>query len=307
MKSYELLEAVGGIDYRHVLSAETVKKRSPIWIAWAAAACAGLVIFGTWAYHAENPYPVMYLSPNTSDGCETEQVPRWDDMTVNLRYFDITVDGKQYSARNGEIPEDRVGELIAHVTASGWDIYAEEKWFTDAAVYTISGISPACAVAVHFEGEEGYYPAGRIEYHPETLGQFISDLDLENTLNINFASCEYRKPLSGEWITVRYEGVESAKLWELLTDCLQAEEVFELEENEMPDLILSLSVDIPVLGYRGVSLSFRENGFLMTNILGTGKMFCIGEERVRSFVEYVRKECTGYQVVMTNAETGIPE
>ena len=307
MKSDELLDAIGGIDYRHVLSAETRKKHSKKWMAWTAVACAGLVIFGAWAYHAENPYPVIYLSPDTSDGCWTVQVPRWEDMTVSLKYSEITVEGKQYSARNGEIPEARVGELIAHVTASGWDKYAEEKRFTDAAVYTISGISPACAVAVHFEGEEGYYAACRIEYLPETLGQFISDLDLENTLNINFASCEYRKPLSGEWITVRYEGVESAKLWELIADCLQAEEVFELEENELPDLILSLSVDVPILGYRGVSLSFRENGYLMTNILGTGKMFCIGEERVRSFVEYVRKECTGYQVVMTKAETGIPE
>ena len=307
MKSYELLEAVGGIDYRHVLSAETVKKRSPIWIAWAAAACAGLVIFGIWAYHAENPYPAMYVGPGKSDGCEMEEVPRWEDMTINLKYSEIVVNGLEYNARSGEVPADRIGEEIARVTAVGWDEYAEEKRYTDAEVYTINGISPSCAVAAHYDGEEGYYAAVRMAYHPDTLGQFITDLDLENTLNINFAACEYRKPLSGEWITVRYEGVDNRRLWEILTDCLDAEEIFDPEGNRLPDAILSLSVDVPILGYRGVSLSFCENGYIMTNILGTGKMFYIGEARVRSFVDYVRKECAGYIVVTTAPEVDIPE
>ena len=76
----------------------------------------------------------------------------------------------------------------------------------------------------------------------------------------------------------------------------------------MPKRILGASVDIPLLGYQNISLSVAESGCIKTNILDTGKMFCIGEEHTQAFVDYAVNECEGYKPipVYTNSEP-IPE
>jgi len=85
--------------------------------------------------------------------------------------------------------------------------------------------------------------------------------------------------------------------------------VNEYDEFKMePDRILGISVDIPLLGYENISLSVREDGYIVTNILNTGKMFYVGEENTQTFVDYVLTECDGYEIVYDyeNAEP-IPE
>ena len=60
---------------------------------------------------------------------------------------------------------------------------------------------------------------------------------------------------------------------------------------------MSISIDIPALGYENISLAVTEEGYLTTNILATGKAFYIGEEKVDAFVEYVLENCSGREMV----------
>ncbi|MDE7212010.1 MAG: hypothetical protein K2O03_11300, partial [Lachnospiraceae bacterium] len=69
------------------------------------------------------------------------------------------------------------------------------------------------------------------------------------------------------------------------------------------------SVNVPILGYQNVSIAVMENGYVKTNILDTGKLFCIGEENAQALVDYVLKECEGYEMVWPAADDayGYPE
>ncbi len=80
-------------------------------------------------------------------------------------------------------------------------------------------------------------------------------------------------------------------------------------DNEQPEKLLDLCVSVPILGYENISLSIHEDGYLITNILSTGKKFFVGEENTQAFVDYVLKECSGYEIVYTlnPDEIGIPE
>ena len=107
------------------------------------------------------------------------------------------------------------------------------------------------------------YTAVNNFYHPDTLGEFIEDINLKDPLIVNWASYKYYKPISGD-TEVRFENI---------------------------------------------SLSIHEDGYLITNILSTGKKFFAGEENTQAFVDYVLKECSGYEIVYTLNldEIGIPE
>ena len=45
----------------------------------------------------------------------------------------------------------------------------------------------------------------------------------------------------------------------------------------------------------------------MTNILDTGKLFFVGEENTRAFIDYVLNECDGYEAVYTEEGEPLPE
>jgi hypothetical protein len=56
---------------------------------------------------------------------------------------------------------------------------------------------------------------------------------------------------------------------------------------------------VKTIGYRNISLSVDDRGYLQTNILDTGKSFYIGEDNVRAFVDYVLRN--GDRIVVNNA------
>ena len=64
---------------------------------------------------------------------------------------------------------------------------------------------------------------------------------------------------------------------------------------------MEISVDIPILGYRNISCSLTEEGYLVTNILDTGKAFFIGKEKVQEFVNYIIANYEGYRIVYVDS------
>ncbi|MBE6948605.1 MAG: hypothetical protein E7456_02040 [Ruminococcaceae bacterium] len=288
------------------------KRIVAIWISSVVCLCiiAGGVL-GYRHYKAEHPWPVIRETVIRETGEEIAVIPRWEDMTIYEQYTEIELDGKSYTAGKGKVPETRIGELLGRIEARGWDEYVSiagenPERYINADVYAITDISEECAVAVQYEGTDTRYVCLNSYYRPETLGQFIEDTNLDEEVQFGYVWYDYRTP-SGNCVNIRFENLDSTKVWELL---LSAEEaVNEYDEFKMePDRILGISVDIPLLGYENISLSVREDGYIVTNILNTGKMFYVGEENTQTFVDYVLTECDGYEIVYDyeNAEP-IPE
>lgn len=313
MTKEQLYEAFGEISERHVEGARKQKtSRKPAWVKWGAlAACLCLVAGGAYCYKLEHPYlkkevvisaehQMMEQGPEPS----MWQVPKWEDLEIYAQYPKLPWDDMEYSARKGVVLSEQLGVELAEVTASGMDEYdliagEDAIRYCNAILYEIAGISTECAVAVKYECCDTYFAAVNCMYYPQTLEQFIADLNLQENLTFGTAYYSYRKPFSGEHATIHFENVDGAKIWELLLANPTAENVYseELLKREQPKKLLGISINIPLLGYENISLAIMDKGYIQTNILDTGKLFYVGEEYTEAFLEYVLKKCEGYEVI----------
>lgn len=296
--------AMGELNDKYIDEAIQYRKKKLRWIpVAAAAACLCLIAGGGLWYHAEHPWPTVKVpttSVNEPSSGEIYMVPHWEDMAIYEQFYDIEINGISYSARRGVVPADRVGELIGTITAHGWDEYADiagedANRYIQAEIFAITKINPECAIAVRYEGHDTVYACVNSYYRPETLGQFIEDLNLREEVSFGTVYYKWRSP-SGRHANIRFDDVDDQVIWDMLLTKTDAENIYdESKLHEMPRRIMGASVDIPLLGYQNISLSVAEDGCIKTNILDTGKMFRIGEEHTQAFVDYVVNECEGYE------------
>lgn len=301
--------AMGELDDKYINEAIQYRKKKVRWAPIAAAAaCLCLIVGGVAGvrYKQEHPWPVKttVISSDSEPvvSAEIAIVPHWEDMAIYEQFYDIELNGISYSARRGVVPADRVGESLGTITARGWDEYADiagedANRYINAEIYTITKINPECAVAVRYEGTDTVYACVNSHYRPETLGQFIDDLNLQEEISFGTVYYEWRSP-SGRRATIRFDDVDDQIIKEHLLTELDAENVYdESALHTIPRRIMGASVDIPLLGYENISLSVQEDGYIKTNILDTGKLFYIGEDKTQSFVDYVTEYCEGYEPV----------
>lgn len=299
MKRETLWNAIGQIDPELVWDAAPGRKgrRGAPWMRWGAlAAClcltAGLFALprgsGRWAELAENFRP---------DLSELAPVPRWEELSDPQRYQFFSFQGLEYTGRGAQLPEDRLGEPLGEGEALGWDEYAQgdRERRTAVQVRAVTRIDRQCALAVQFPGGPEWYAFVQPAYRPGTLGEFIRALNLEEELTFGPAYCE-RRDGSGEYLSFRYDGVEADRVWALLLSAPESENVWDdLAQAPLQDL--SLSVNLPLLGYENISIGISADGWLTTNILDTGKQFFVGEEAAQAFLDHVQRECRGQEFV----------
>lgn len=289
-----------------------LKKYVPALIGAAASIClisAALLNRGMGKQKTDWPTKTIFVDDSTE---EIYFVPHWEDMEIYEQYSNIEFSGNHYNVRAGMVESNQLGKELGTLTAEGHDEYAylageDAARFYPAAIHEIKGISPSCAIAVCYEGDDVFYAAVNSHYRPETLGQFIQDLNLKDTLQFNYVDYNFFKE-SGEYTTVYFENVESSKIWEFLLSDENAKNEYSDFDFDQVEELLSISVDVPLLGYENISITLYEDGYLTTNILDTGKKFYIGTENAQSFFRYVIDECEGYEIIFQYAiEPDIPE
>jgi len=320
MTKEQLYEAFGNINEKYVEAANKRRPKNYSWIKWmSVAACLGLVVAGMYCYKLEHPYPkkevlLEQLKPSMEQGTEKSmyEVPVWEDLEIYAKYPEVAWNDVKFDVRAGRVGETQLG---AHLVDSTANSMAETSVLTgeevvryyDITLYEIAGISTDCAVAVLYKDTDSYYAAVNSWYRPETLGQFISDLNLQEAASFGKAYYTYRKTFSGDYATVYFENISSEKIWEMLLAEQNAENVYsdKLLKEVQPKTLLDISINIPVLGYENISLSVMEKGYIKTNILDTGKLFNIGEKNTEAFIDYVLKECDGYEIVYTQETSDV--
>ena len=216
------------------------------------------------------------------------RVKKWDEKTVAEKFREITVNGKEYYAVNTYVAADKVGQKVTKLTVLGKDVYTNSEYAAGAEIYEIKNISSECAAAVKYDGDEKYYVCRNAYYKPETLGQFINDLDLKNTLTFNEFNAAREK--NGKMRDVKYTGADKERVWELLFSDTQAKAVKDIETLNF-EMAVDISVDLKLLGYENFSLSVSRDGYILTNILDTAKAFYIGREAAEGLISYLDNSC----------------
>lgn len=225
-------------------------------------------------------------------------VPTWEYRSITEKFPGLEFLENNYSSRNTKIESTLIGEKLGTAILNGYDTYEKKEYSIGATIYKVKDFPEKCVIAVQFENDTDYYVYINAYYRPETLGQFIEDLKLKET--VEFGSVWYEYSYKDEKDNYHHENIEFPDvtdeiIWQMLFDNLTASNVHN--DFDIHDRIMSISVNMPLFGYENISVSISEDGYITTNILDTGKTFYIGKEKVEKFVNYVLNNFQGYKTV----------
>lgn len=247
------------------------------------------------------PVKEVYLDNNQVESSVAVLLP-WDKMSIYQQFPSVKYGSNNYASKNVEISEDMITEKLGNATLTGKDDITGTKYTENAELYAIKGLSNECVIALKFVNMSQYYVYRNIEYKPSTLGQLIEDLNLKETLSFEtvYYNYDYVNENGDEQKEkVEFSDVDDDVIWNMLFDDLSLKNVYE--DKEWPESVMSISVNISVIGYKNISVALSKDGYLTTNILDSGKCFYIGEDKVQEFINYVVKNCEGYRIVYINS------
>lgn len=285
----KILHAIGSIDERFVEESERYSKsakirKRAIVIAGAAAGiaviAAGTVLLQNRLQPA-NQVPVSELSSCTS---EVWVIPKWDEMSMVEKFGEVEFGGERYNGSS--LSGFERGEYLGNAVLSGYDVYEEISYTANASVYSNVGISTQCAVVVAFDtGEEYVYR--NTWYKPATLGDFITDLNLRENLEIVGAYVQENR--ADGWSDTHYTGVSTEKIIEIIfeDESIPNVENFDQMVFEFGSSRIGFAINVEKIGAQNISIELTEDGWLVTNILDTGKAFYVGTEKVDEVMSYL--------------------
>lgn len=329
MTGKDILNAFGDIDEQYITEANgKIKNKKGIVIRFSAmAACLLIIAVGAFAavkmiprgkmknsiasdetyevydgeYTVEEDYEAIDKSNGTktneankgnstsSSTALTKRIKRWDEKTNTEKFPTVKINGTEYSVANRPIPYDKIGNSITKLTVLGRDKYTNSEYAANVEIFEIKGISAECAAAVKYDADGKYFVCCNAHYKPETLGQFMNDLNLKE--NLTFVSFSGTQMKNGKVICdVEYTNVDKVKVWELLFSDTAAKAVKDYDSMNF-ETAAGIAIDLKLLGYENISLAVTRDGYLTTNILDTGKAFYIGKPAAEKFLSYLEKDC----------------
>ena len=238
-------------------------------------------------------YTTMVGTPTTTapTGEDAWYEPHWEDKPIWQRFPEFERFGQSHTVRDITIGKAMVEEHLENVFLRGYDIYTDTEYEIEGQIYHIKGIHPDCAVALQYPDRTDFFPAINRGYTPTTLGEFITDLNLREHLRVGTVYHSYRDA-DGTYHDKEYAGLTVEKVWEMLLSDESLPNVHDDKNWQFQfDTKLSIRIDMPLLGYENISISLSENGYLRTSLLDTEKLFCIGEDTVDAFMDYVEEHC----------------
>lgn len=233
---------------------------------------------------------------------DTAVIPKWNERSISQQFNEVEYNNSKYSSRITKISNNNILKNIGNATLTGYDTYTETTYNKKAELYSIKDIEEKCAIAIKFEGDTDYYVYVNSYYRPTTLGEFTKDLNLEEIISFGTIYYNYWDEDLQEDINVEFYGVDNKIIWQKLFNNKNLENIYsdndtEKYTSERFSQSIGISVDIPLLGYKNISVSLTDKGYLLTNILDTGKGFYIGEDKVQEFLDYIKDNYNGYKIV----------
>lgn len=242
-------------------------------------------------------------SINQYDGDWSAEIP-WDKLSDAERYTEFSWNGEKYSSRVYKIDKEKINKnSVQNTTITGYSyddcdeiLYkGADKGSSNepvahkiqAKLYSIKGISASCALAVQFEGDTDYYAYVSYTYKPKNLGQFIDDLSLDENLHFNSVN-SYKIDFSDE----QQKMIAKHLFADRNAVCIK-----DFDNHEFGSTIMEFGISVSVLGYENIYIGVTEDGYIITNILDTGKAFYIGTEKAQDFVNYIQSQVVDFDVI----------
>ncbi|MCL2677561.1 MAG: hypothetical protein FWE85_00735 [Clostridiales bacterium] len=213
----------------------------------------------------------------------------WADQYIFEQYPEMTLNNKQYKLTT-EVDSSEIGEFVCSATAFGYDDdgIRREK---GCSVSLIESLSNDYALAVKYEGHDGYFIFADKLYAPATLGDFINDTNLLYNLVFDQKGnrIEYLRLESGKSsITYKFPEADdiTSAISELLLSNISA--TAASPENRLKYDYMCAFVYLDVIGNGIHGWAIYPDGYIVIKIPECSAGFYIGEEEAQAFIEYVQ-------------------
>ena len=241
--------------------------------------------------------------PHESSGEIAVLIP-WEELPLSSQYTTLRLNGTGYTPCRSSRSPSQLGETLGDREVTGYD--EEERAHTRTCpVYALQGLSEEAVVAVQLNDTTlcAYLSDS---YTPATLGDWIRDLNLRETLTFGLV---YDTPARLEEDSACYRLTDRGFVWEALLAAEAAPFAADLLEDPMAykqvgQEVLTFSVSVPVLGQENVALIVTENGYLRSNVGQTEKLFFLGRETTEELRRRVRE--TGIPQEIAPVNDGVP-
>lgn len=280
-----LVDTIGEMDDRFIREAAPMVRKKKSWYRWTAVAAACLVLVaGLLALpmlqggQFDGRYKYTFAQQEAA-----ALVLRWEDKTLSERYLTMTFGETQYITRGMAIDATKLGAELGICKASGYDVYTDQTYHQEFAVYEIVGIQDEKLVAVCMEGT--YYVFRMDQFDPPaTLGELMEIYNLADNLPLtSFTDHSGRKETC---YTLENDDV----IWQILQECADApvvEEDFRADGN-----YLSFTATSEALGIYKRVWYVTEDGYVKTNALDYGYVYFIGTEAAGQITDYALTNAT---------------
>ena len=189
-------------------------------------------------------------------------ISKWEKRTINNQYSTIKYDNNNYYTCNTTTQDDKIKEKLGEVVASGYDEYTKNTYTKNAEIYEIKGLARQACIAIKFEEDSTYYVYINLYYKPETLGQFIEDLQLKEIAT--FEKVYYKDPQEHNeknkyYNDVEFVNVDNNVIWEILFSDVYLENIYNDNYNDKyGNTIARISVKVPLIENTNVSINRRR-------------------------------------------------
>lgn len=328
MNNMDLLKAIGDIDDKYLIEESNIKEKSRIApnrmvnfmkklklkYVLATICVIFVAIIGVYKSGMFTSNPEIAISKKDNWIIKEIQIdknashesiailPKWNEMSISQQFNEVLYNNSRYSSKTTKISNDNILKSIGDAILTGKDTYTETSYNKKAELYSIKDISDKCAIAIKFEGDTDYYVYVNAYYRPATLEEFMKDLNLEKNTSFGTIYYNYWDEDLKENVNVEFYNVDNKEIWQKLFSNRNLQNVHSDNDtakytSERFSYDINISVDIPMLGYKNISVSLTDKGYLLTNILETGKTFYIGEDKVQDFLNYIKENYNGYKIV----------
>ena len=152
---------------------------------------------------------------------------------------------------------------------------------TTADIYALQGFSKKLAVGVQFAGEQKPHIYINTEYLPQTLGEFLSAIDYDNT--IRYSNIRLYKDGT---FPVNDQNKADIRRYLLSNGSVRNETPADRPLNDLPygDYV-TLTIYCDELGMYNKAMYVYESGYVATNLVGRVYVFNVGKENVAAFLK----------------------
>lgn len=215
----------------------------------------------------------------------------WNCRDVYNQYTEISLNGITYRARSSYYGEEahanQIGQSLGKAECRGYDMIEDKSYSIECEAFEILGVDSTRIIAVKYEGFDGYYAFMNDEYNmPATLGELIDRLDLTNNIKLNSFYYDSDGDRRDEHYALSDEA--SNQLWEIIKKYSSAPSVSDDIAN-WSESRLSFALDSSALGVYNLSFSFKEDGYLTTNLENYGYTYNLGREAIDEIVNFAIK------------------